>query len=76
MDFLQGLDAKYQASYLIKCIRLNQIFATHTKKELETIERTMDRDYFMDPVTAKDFGVIDTVIEKRDPSSLNRSNAH
>jgi ATP-dependent Clp protease, protease subunit len=45
--------------------RLNSLYAKHTGQKLEVIERNMDRDNFMTPETAKDFGLIDKVIEKR-----------
>jgi ATP-dependent Clp protease protease subunit len=46
--------------------RLNEVYVKHTKKNYETIEKTLDRDYFMTADQAKDFGLIDKVIESRD----------
>jgi len=46
--------------------RLNEVYVKHTGKPYETIERTLDRDYFMTADQAKDFGLIDRVLEKRD----------
>jgi ATP-dependent Clp protease protease subunit len=45
--------------------RLNEIYTKHTKQTLETIEKSMERDNFMSPLKAKEFGIIDEVIEKR-----------
>jgi ATP-dependent Clp protease, protease subunit len=45
--------------------RLNEIYTKHTGQKLEVIERSMERDNFMSPVKAKEFGIIDEVIEKR-----------
>jgi len=45
--------------------RLNEIYAKHTGQDLEAIERAMDRDKFMTPVEAKEFGLIDNVVEER-----------
>ncbi|MEM1379746.1 MAG: ATP-dependent Clp protease proteolytic subunit [Pseudomonadota bacterium] len=45
--------------------RLNEIYVEHTGQDYETIERTLDRDHFMTPVEAQDFGLIDQVFEKR-----------
>jgi len=45
--------------------RLNSLYAQHTGQKLEVIERNMDRDNFMTPETAKDFGLIDKVMGKR-----------
>jgi hypothetical protein len=36
--------------------QLNQLYVKHTKKPLELIEQSMDRDKFMSPTEAKDFG--------------------
>ena len=38
----------------------------HTGKDLEVIERSMDRDNFLDPVAAKEFGLIDEVVTHRE----------
>ncbi|CAJ1940160.1 unnamed protein product [Cylindrotheca closterium] len=45
--------------------RLNDLYVFHTGQPLERIEQVMDRDTFMDVHQAKEFGVIDTVLEKR-----------
>ncbi len=45
--------------------RLNNIYAKHTGQKLAIIEKSMERDYFMSPEAAKEFGIIDQVIEKR-----------
>ncbi|MGV6801883.1 MAG: ATP-dependent Clp protease proteolytic subunit [bacterium] len=49
--------------------RLNEIYVEHTGRDYETIEQTLDRDHFMTPDEAVDFGLIDQVIEKRTVSS-------
>ena len=46
--------------------RLNEIYVKHTGQTLETIERTLDRDYFMTPEEAKAFGLIDNVLTSRE----------
>ncbi|BBK42774.1 ATP-dependent Clp protease proteolytic subunit [Allostella vacuolata] len=45
--------------------RLNGIYAHHTGQPLDVIERAMERDKFMTPDEAKDFGLIDEVIASR-----------
>lgn len=50
--------------------RLNQIYVDHTGKDIETVERAMDRDNFMTPEEAKAFGLIDEVIDQR-PDALS-----
>jgi ATP-dependent Clp protease protease subunit len=45
--------------------KLEEIMAKHTSQELEKVARDMDRDYFMTAQEAKDYGIIDNVIEHR-----------
>jgi ATP-dependent Clp protease, protease subunit len=45
--------------------RLNEIYARHTGQPLEKVEDALERDYFLTAETARDFGIVDTVIEKR-----------
>jgi ATP-dependent Clp protease protease subunit len=45
--------------------RLNEILAKHTGQTVERIERDSDRDNFMDAEAAVEYGLIDTVLEKR-----------
>ena len=45
--------------------RLNKIYAKHTKKNESEIKKALERDNFMTPSEAKDFGLIDEVVEKR-----------
>ena len=46
--------------------RLNEIYSKHTGKSVEEIKSALERDNFMTPENAKDFGLIDKVVEKRD----------
>ena len=45
--------------------RLNKIYSKHTKKNESEIKKALERDNFMTPVEAKDFGLIDEVVQKR-----------
>ena len=45
--------------------RLNEIYVKHCGRTYDEIERTLDRDHFMSSEEAKEFGIVDTVIEKR-----------
>ena len=45
--------------------RLNKIYAKHTKKSEDEIKKALERDKFMSPPEAKDFGLIDEVVAKR-----------
>jgi len=47
---------------------LNELLAEHTGQDLESIARDTDRDNFMDPQQAKEYGLIDTVLDKRVPN--------
>ncbi|HUI22461.1 MAG TPA: ATP-dependent Clp protease proteolytic subunit [Methylocella sp.] len=45
--------------------RLNDIYAHHTGRDYDSIEKTLDRDHFMSAEDAKEFGIVDHVILKR-----------
>jgi ATP-dependent Clp protease, protease subunit len=45
--------------------RLNEIYVKHTGQQLKKIEDALERDMFLTAEAAKEFGVIDTVMEKR-----------
>ena len=45
--------------------RLNKIYSKHTGKSVKEISQALERDKFMTPEDAKDFGLIDSVVEKR-----------
>ena len=53
--------------------RLNEIYAKHTGQKFATIEKSMERDNFMSPQKAKEFGIIDEVIEKRPEIKTEKS---
>jgi ATP-dependent Clp protease protease subunit len=62
----QASDIERHAEDIIKMKRrLNEIYVKHTGQGMETIERTLDRDYFMTAGEAKDFGLIDKVLSDR-----------
>ncbi len=46
--------------------RLNQIYVSHTGQKLKTVEGALERDNFMDPAAAKDWGLIDEIVDSRD----------
>ena len=46
--------------------RLNEIYAEHTGQDLEAIEKSMERDTFLNPEAAKEFGLIDEVVTHRE----------
>ena len=45
--------------------RLNKLYSKHTKKSETEIKKALERDNFMTPSEAKNFGLIDEVVEKR-----------
>tara|TARA_B100000795_G_scaffold130932_1_gene97710 strand:- start:501 stop:1112 length:612 start_codon:yes stop_codon:yes gene_type:complete len=45
--------------------RLNEIYSTHTGKSVDDIKKALERDNFMTPEIAKEFGLIDEVVIKR-----------
>ena len=46
--------------------RLNEIYSKHTGKSVDEIKKALERDNFMTPENAKDFGLIDKVVDKRE----------
>jgi ATP-dependent Clp protease protease subunit len=49
--------------------RLNKLLAEHTGQSLERVEKDTDRDYFMSAGEAVDYGLIDSVLERREVSN-------
>jgi len=51
--------------------RLNEIYVKHTGQPIKKIEDALERDYFLTAEAAKDFGLIDKVLDKRleDPNA-------
>jgi len=45
--------------------RLNEIYSKHTGKSTDDVKKALERDNFMTPEVAKDFGLIDAVVENR-----------
>jgi ATP-dependent Clp protease protease subunit len=62
----QASDIERHAEDIIKMKRrLNEIYERHTGQDYATIEKTLDRDYFMTAEDARKFGIIDEVMTKR-----------
>jgi ATP-dependent Clp protease protease subunit len=63
----QASDIERHAEDIIKMKRrLNEVYVKHTGQKYESIERTLDRDYFMTAEQAQEFGIIDKVLTKRE----------
>jgi ATP-dependent Clp protease, protease subunit len=62
----QATDIEIQAREILRIRqRLNEIYVHHTGQTLEKIESKLERDSFMSAAEAKDFGLIDMVVENR-----------
>jgi ATP-dependent Clp protease protease subunit len=64
----QATDIEIQAREILKLRqRLNEIYVKHTAQPIEAIERKLERDTYMSAEEARDFGLIDQVVEQRPP---------
>lgn len=45
--------------------RLTEIYATHTGKDYDTLDKAMDRDFYLSATEAMDWGIVDTVVKVR-----------
>ena len=62
----QATDIEIQAKEILKLReRLNEIYVDHTGQPLDVIEDALDRDRFMNPDEALEFGLIDEVVTER-----------
>ena len=58
-----SLDISIQAKEILRLKdKIEEILAKHTGKSLEKIKKDTDRDYFMTPEEAKDYGIVDEVV--------------
>jgi ATP-dependent Clp protease protease subunit len=63
----QATDIQIHAKEILDLkARLNEIYQKHTGKPLKEIEKALERDNFMKSNDAKDFGLIDHVVDKRE----------
>ena len=63
----QAVDIQIQAKEILRMREeLNRIFARHIGQPLERVEKDSDRDFFMSPEEAKEYGLVDEVIYYRD----------
>lgn len=60
-------DVSIQAEHMLETKRiLNEIYVQHTGQSYDAIETALDRDNFMSPTEALEFGLIDAIVEKRE----------
>lgn len=63
----QAADIDIQAKEVLRLReRLNQILVDHTGQTMERIEKDTDRDYFMGANEAKEYGIVDEVLTRRE----------
>ncbi len=63
----QAVDIQIQAKEILRMREeLNRIIAKHTGQPLERVEKDSDRDFFMSPDEAKEYGLVDEVIAYRE----------
>ena len=68
----QATDVDIQAKEILRMRdELNEILVKHTGQNIEKIQTDTERDFFMDGVQAKDYGLIDEVIERRQLSKID-----
>ena len=59
-------DVEIRVKYMLKLkLRLNNIISRHTGRSAEQVERDCDRDYYMSPEEAKEYGLVDEVVKSR-----------
>lgn len=64
----QATDIEIQAKELIRIKKMiNEILSKHTGQPVEKIQKDTERDYFMSPEEAKEYGIIDQIISIREP---------
>jgi len=64
----QATDIEIQAREILALrARLNEIYVKHTGQPLEVISAAVERDKFLSPIEAKEFGLIDEVVANRPP---------
>ncbi len=62
----QATDIEIQAREIISVKRrLEEILAEHTGQPIERVSKDMERDFFMTPEEAREYGIIDQVIARR-----------
>ena len=62
----QATDIEIQAKEILSLRkRLNEIYVEHTGQKIDIIEQALERDRYMTPEDARDFGIVDEVVTKR-----------
>lgn len=62
----QASDIQRHAEDILKMKRrLNEVYVKHCGQDYDTVEQTLDRDHFMTATEAKEWGLVDRVVENR-----------
>ena len=70
----QATDIMIHAEETLKLKRrLNEIYVRHTGQTLEKVEAALERDNFMSPEDAKEWGLIDEIVESRSAAEASKS---
>jgi ATP-dependent Clp protease protease subunit len=70
----QATDIEIQAREILYLRqRLNELYSRHTGQAIEQIQRDMERDRFLSAEAARDYGLIDHVLERRPEDSIQAS---
>jgi len=60
----QAADIKIQAEEILKAKRLlNELLAKHTGRDLALIEKETERDRYLTPAEAKEYGIVDEIVQ-------------
>ena len=61
----QATDIRIQAEEILKAKKLlNELLAMHTGRDVAMIERETERDRYMSPVEAKEYGIVDEIVTR------------
>ena len=61
----QATDIRIQAEEILKAKKLlNELLAMHTGRDVDMIERETERDRYMSPVEAKEYGIVDEIVTR------------
>ena len=61
----QATDIKIRSEHILKIKeKLNKLLAQHTGQEMKTIEKDTERDHYLTPLEAKNYGLIDKIITR------------
>jgi len=65
----QASDIQIQAEEILKAKRLlNELLAKHTNRSVDQIEEETERDRYMTPEEAKEYGIVDEIVENQPPA--------